>query len=70
MKVEISVPEVVNIFKEIQKQPERLFEMIRLDIRETVGKYLTAMMDAELSHFLGREPYERCKSEVNHRNGS
>lgn len=70
MKVEISVPEVVNIFKEIQKQPEKLFEMIRLDIRETVGKYLTAMMDAELSHFLGRKPYERCKSEVNHRNGS
>jgi putative transposase len=70
MKVEISVPEVVEIFKEIQEQPEKLFEMIRFDIRETVGHYLTAMMSAELTHFLGRAPYERGGQEVNHRNGS
>ena len=70
MKVEISVPEVVEIFKEIQEQPEKLFEMIRFDIRETVGQYLTAMMNAELTHFLGRKPYERGQGEVNHRNGS
>jgi putative transposase len=70
MKVEISVPEVVSIFKEIQEQPEKLFEMVRFDIRETVGEYLTAMMNAELTHFLGRAPYERGGQEVNHRNGS
>ncbi|OPL12692.1 MAG: hypothetical protein AVO38_14725 [delta proteobacterium ML8_D] len=70
MKLEISVPEVVNIFKEIQEQPERLFEMIRFNIRETVGQYMTAIMNAELSHFLGREPYERSPKEPNHRNGS
>jgi hypothetical protein len=29
MKLEISVPEVVDIFKEIQEQPEQLYEMIR-----------------------------------------
>jgi putative transposase len=28
------------------------------------------MMNAELSHFLGREPYERSPGESNHRNGS
>jgi putative transposase len=33
MKVEMSVPEVVSLFKEIQQQPEKLFEMIRMDIR-------------------------------------
>ncbi len=27
-------------------------------------------MRAELSHFLGREPYERKEGETNHRNGS
>jgi hypothetical protein len=32
MNVKISVPEVIEIFKEIQEQPERLFEMIRFDI--------------------------------------
>lgn len=69
MKLEITVSEVKEIFKAIEKRPEQLFEMIRLDIRQTVGKYMTAMMNAELTPFLGRGPYERGKNEVNHRNG-
>jgi putative transposase len=35
-----------------------------------LGEYLTELMRAELSHFLGREPYERKEGETNHRNGS
>jgi len=70
MKLEITVAEVKELFKEIQEQPEHLFEMMRLDIQKTVGEYLTAMMNAELTHFLGREPYERRQDGVNHRNGS
>ncbi len=70
MKLEISVPEVVSIFKEIQEQPEKLYEMIRADIRETIGQYLSGLMDAELTHFLGRKRYERLQENVNHRNGS
>jgi putative transposase len=70
MKVEISVPEVVSIFKEIQEQPEKLFEMIRVDIRQSVGEYLSELMDKELTCFLGRERYERIQAESNHRNGS
>jgi putative transposase len=49
MKLEVTVSEIADIFKEIQEQPGRLFEMIRLDIREVVGNYLTAMMNAELT---------------------
>lgn len=59
MKIKISVPEVVSVFKEIQIRPEKVFEMIRLDVREMVGKYLSEVMNAELTHFLGRKPYER-----------
>ena len=70
MKLEVSVPELVEVFKEIQKQPEQIFEMIRLDVKEIVGDYMTAMMGAELTHFLGREPYARSQGDVNHRNGS
>ena len=71
MKVEVNVPEVVSLFKEIQKQPEKLFEMIRMDIRETVGQYLSHLMDMELTHFLGRRRYERTgEGNPNHRNGS
>ena len=70
MKLEISIPEAVSIFKEINEQPEQLYEMIRTDIRETIGQYLSGLMDAELTHFLGRKPYERIQGETNHRNGS
>ena len=34
MKIEISVPELVSIFREIKGEPERIFEMIRVEIRE------------------------------------
>jgi hypothetical protein len=70
MKLEVTVSEIADIFKEIQERLGQLFEMIRLDIREVVGKYLTTMMNAELTHFLGREPYVRVAEAVNHRNGS
>jgi len=70
MKVEISVPEVVSVFKEIQEKPENIFEMIRVEIRENVGEYLSRLMDMERTQFLGRERYEHGHGEVNHRNGS
>ena len=70
MNLEISVPEVVSLIKEIQGQPERLFEMIRADMRQSVGQYLSEMMKAELTDFLGRERYERVADDKNHRNGS
>jgi putative transposase len=35
-----------------------------------VGKYLSEIMNAELTHFLGRKPYERSEEETNYRNGS
>jgi putative transposase len=58
MKLEISVPEVVDIFKEIKDQPEQLYEMIRTDIRQIIGQYLSGLMDVGLTHFLGRNRYE------------
>ena len=70
MNVEISVPEVLSLIKEIQGQPERLFEMIRVDMRQSVGRYLSEMMKAELTDFLGRERYKRVAGNKNHRNGS
>ncbi len=70
IKVEISVPEVVQVFKEIQEQPGKILEMIRVDMRGVVGEYLSEIMRLELTRFLGRKPYERVKAEPNHRNGS
>jgi len=70
MKIKISVPEVVNLIKEIQKEPAKIFEMATMDVQKDVGKYLTNLMKAELTHFLGREEYERIAGGTNHRNGS
>ena len=70
MKMEISVAEVCDLIKEIRKQPEGLFEMIRANVKETVGEYLSELMDVELTQFLGRQRYERVEGETNHRNGS
>jgi putative transposase len=70
MKIEVSVPEVVSLFKEIQTQPEQLFDLIRADVRHSVGQYLSEMMQVELTQFLGREPYERTDDDANHRNGA
>ena len=72
MKVELSVPEAVEMFKAIHKQPEMIFDLIRADVKETVGHYLSTLMQRELTEFLGRERYERTETAVhnNHRNGS
>ncbi|MBW1995001.1 MAG: transposase, partial [Deltaproteobacteria bacterium] len=69
MKIEMSVAEVVSLFKEIQDQPKQIFEMIRVEIRENVGQYLSKLMEVELTHFLSRDRYERAEGEANHRNG-
>ena len=70
MKVKISVPEIVSNFKEIKEQPERIFEMFRVEIRENLGQYPSKLMDTEVTHFLGRQWYEYGQGDVNHRNGS
>ena len=44
--------------------------MLRVEIREEIGDYLSKMMKVELSEFLGREPYARVEGNDNHRNGS
>ena len=70
MKVKISVAEVVEVFKEIQEQPGRILEMVKADMPKAIGEYLSEVMKVELTHYLGRLPYERIEDESNHRNGS
>ena len=71
MKMEISVAEVHDLINEIRQQPQGgLFDMIRQNVKKTVSQYLTSLMKAELTSFLGRDEYERREVEANHRNGS
>jgi len=70
MKMEISVAEAVELINGIRQQPDALFEMIRADVKDSVGMYLSELMETELTGFLGRDRYERVEGESNHRNGS
>ena len=70
MKLEMSLTEVREIFNIIQVEPGKILEVLRLDIKEKVGSYLSELMKVELTHFLGREPYERSDKGANHRNGT
>lgn len=70
MELTVSVTEVAELIKTIQERPGQFFEMMRMDVQEEVGKYLTGLMDAELTHHLGRDKYERTDGDANHRNGS
>ena len=69
MRMEITVAEFKELFKGLGS-PDELFEMLRVDIREQVGRYFTELMRTELTGFLGRERYERHQKPSNHRNGS
>jgi len=40
MKLEVSITEAVELINQVREQPESLFEMIRSDVRQTVGQYL------------------------------
>ena len=69
MEIKLSVPEFIEVCNAVQKRPKRIFKMIRSEIRETLGRYLSEVMKAELTEFLGRKPYERKNGDGNHHNG-
>jgi len=70
MNMEITVTEALELINAIHKQPNDLFEMIRADVKESVGRYMSELMETELTDFLGRKRYERIEGKSNHRNGS
>ena len=70
IEVSINVPEIREFIKEIIEVPGRIFEILRFNVRETVGRYLSLLMESELTFMLGRERYERRRGAVNYRNGA
>jgi hypothetical protein len=49
MKMELSVTEIRELINEIRQQPESLFQMIWATVQETVGQYLSTLVNAELT---------------------
>ena len=70
IELSVNVAEVKGYVKELIEAPGKYFSMIRYNVRESVGHYLSELMEAELTFYIGREQYERRGGgEVNYRNG-
>lgn len=70
IEVSVNVPEVREFINDIIQAPQRVFDLIRFNVQESVGHYLSYLMNAELTMFLGRRRYERRSRNGNYRNGS
>jgi putative transposase len=71
VKVESSLQETKELYKQIIADPGKVFEMMRLDIKKIAERALCEILKVELTHFLGREKYERSShDDPNYRNGS
>jgi putative transposase len=69
MKLEISVTEIKELINTVNS-PEQLFDLVRQDVKEIVGKYITDLVNAEMSQHLGRGYYQRIEcNKPNYRNG-
>lgn len=70
IELSVNVAEVKGYIKELIEAPGKFFSMVRYNVRESVGQYLSELMEAELTFYIGRERYERRGGgEVNYRNG-
>lgn len=65
-----SVPETMETFKAILAEPEKMFEMLRVDFSRAAEQAVSELIKMELTGFLGRSKYERKDgSNKNYRNG-
>jgi hypothetical protein len=63
LKITNSTPEVANMFREIMKNPENMFKMLRIDLKKACEEAVTELLKVELTAYLQREKYEwrgRC----------
>lgn len=70
MELKVSVSEALELIKEIEHVPARLFEYIGMSIQKEVGTFLSNLMGKELTDHIGREKYERKGGSTDYRNGS
>jgi putative transposase len=70
IELSINVPEVREFIKGIVEVPGKVFEIMRFNVREAVGRYLSLLMESELTFMLGRERYQRARGSINYRNGA
>jgi putative transposase len=58
-----------EVFSELMRHPEQLFEMLRIDAGELAGNVISSLLKTELTSFLGRDKHTPS-TDGNYRNGS
>ena len=66
---DVNLSETVELFTAVMKKPEKMFEMLKINLKETAEKAVTELIKMELTGFLGRDKYERKGKSDNSRNG-
>ena len=72
MELKVNVPQIREFLNQIVEAPAKIFELLRVDVRESMSRFLNELMESEISFFLGRGRYERLgkrRGRPNHRNG-
>jgi hypothetical protein len=55
------ITEAGEVFNEVMKNPGKMFEMFRIDIKRACENAIERVIAMELSAYLGREKYERSR---------
>jgi putative transposase len=66
-----NLPEVAEVFKIVMEKPEKMFEMLNINLKERAEIAISELIKLELTEFLGRQKYERISEgkKVGYRNG-
>ena len=59
MKNIVSLPDTKLIFNELIENPEKMFDLLRIDIRSCCEQVVSDLLKIELTNYLGREKYKR-----------
>ena len=70
MEINGNLPEMKAVFQEIMQKPEKMFEMLDINLKAIAERSVNELLKAELTAYLGREKYQRSLiPNSNHRNG-
>ncbi len=59
LELKLNLPEVAEFVKMIPNSKEKIFELMRFDLKQNATDFVNSLLSCELDLFLGREKHER-----------
>jgi len=63
MKSIVSLPDARTIFKTLIEEPEKMFDLLRIDMKNVCERTVSELLKLELTNYLGRKKYQRSCTE-------